>query len=344
MDSEEAKIKLSNDLSKKIDSLVGELKKSLLNSPYNSRGVFDKVKNWWQNLTKGADNTNNPYYFQNKFGSLGKFGSQVQQNKPEPVQPEQETKEKEEDEDDGFSLGTSRNESKFTLKEYAFLSEVFKSLDTKISSLILNEQDYASNNLKNLEIFKIIDSWATHFKKEIMNMLTGHESMPSIQKNRAETESALPKGLEGRVPKTSTANNGVSFKGWIKNESNMEYFVNLVNKIFDSPLYRRPQSTIASSLENKHNIINPKKGEEGTPLTISIRNKIIGIIQKEIEYGRDESKSVFSKKVWEWAKGLSQFGKKQKDEVEEVPAVEPKQAAADRQEDAPTIPAEDLIF
>jgi hypothetical protein len=308
MESDEVK-KLSADLSNKVDALVAELKKNLLNSPYNSRGLFDKVKNWWNNVTKGSDNTSNPYYFQNKFGSLGRTNpvstNQQPEKEPEP-NPSQPS------DDDEFSLGTSKNENKLTLKEYSFLSENFKILDKKISNLILNEQEYASNNLKNLEIFKIIDSWAAHFKKEIINMLTGHESMPAVQKNR---QMAREKGEldTDSPPKTTASDSGVEFKTWIRSESNMENFVNLVNKIFESPLYRRPLQTISSSLESRR-IKNPKKGEEGTSLAISIRNRIIGIIQKEIENGIDETKSVFSKKVWAWAKKLRVFNKKQKEE------------------------------
>lgn len=308
MESDEIK-KLSADLSSKVDALVAELKKNLLNSPYNSRGLFDKVKNWWHNVTKGSDNTSNPYYFQNKFGSLGRT-STTAQNQQLEKQPESELSQP--IDDDGFSLGTSKNENKLTLRDYSFLSENFKILDKKISNLILNEQEYTSNNLKNLELFKIIDSWAAHFKKEIMNMLTGHELMPAVQKYRQMARKNDEELDTESLPK-ATNDGSIEFKTWIRSESNMENFVNLVNKIFESPLYRRPLQTISSSLESKR-IKNPKKGEEGTSLAISIRNRIIGIIQKEIENGIDETKSVFSKKVWAWAKKLRVFNKKQKEE------------------------------
>lgn len=316
MESDEVK-KLSNDLSNKIDALVAELKKNLLNSPYNSRGLFDKVKNWWHNVTKGSDNTSNPYYFQNKFGSLGRTNTASQNQQQLEKEPESDSSQS--GDDDGFSLGVSKNENKLTLREYLFLSENFKVLDKKVSNLILNEQEYTSSNLKNLELFKIIDSWAAHFKKEIMNMLTGHELMPAVQKYRQ----MAGKNSEGELDKNSLPNktpvseSGIEFKTWIRSESNMEYFINLVNRVFDSPLYRRPQQTISSSLESK-NIKSPKKGEEGTPLGISVRNRIIGIIQKEIENGADETNSVFSRKVWAWAKKLRVFNKKQEDKESEV--------------------------
>ena len=306
MDSNDVKSKeeLSKELSKKIDELVGELKKSLLSTPYNPRGLFDKVKNWWQNVTKGADSTNNPYYFQNKFGSLGKMNqeqdpAEALKNmgsgawKPKESQPETQV-------DDEFSLGTSRNESKLSLKEYAFLSENFKNLDKNVSSLILNEE-YASNNLKNLELFRIIDSWAREFKNEVLKMFNLPGVQASISQPRVSNSEPEAVPRQQNTPNQKQQINSVDFKKWLKNESNMETFINLVNRIFDSSVHRRPIPVISNSLENRYNV----KGPEKTSLTTAVRNRIIGIIKKEIEHSKDESNSVFSEKVWSWAKSLS---------------------------------------
>lgn len=264
------------EISDKIDLLVSNLKKSLMSAPYNQRAFFDKVKNWWQNITKGASNTSNPYYFQNKFGSLGRVSNSEPPEVNQALDKEEEDKEKNKEE---FELGYSKNESKITLKEYAFLNEEVVALTNQISLVNINEN--YSNNIKNLEIFKIIDSWAVNFKKEIFKMLGMDQGETTTNKNKVTKD-----------PQPEPTSSKVEFKSWIKNEDNMQTFINIINRVYDSPQYSQPLSVVSNTLENKGIVHSGKTG-----LSLAIRNKMLAILKREIKQDKEEN-SVFVKNVW----------------------------------------------
>jgi hypothetical protein len=312
------------EISDKIDSLVADLKKSLMSAPYNQRAFFDKVKNWWQNITKGPANTANPYYFQNKFGSLGK----VSADEPE-VSKSMDGKEEQEQQNkkDEFELGYSKNESKITLKEYAFLSDKILKLSKKINLINLNEN--YSNNIKNLEIFKIIDSWAINFKKEIFKMLGLEKNDTVLNRNKpaTDTPSVLP-------------NSQMEFKSWIKNESNMQTFINIVNRVYDSPQYSQPLSVVSNTLENKGIIHSGKTG-----LSLAIRNKILAILKREIKQNKEEN-SVFVKNVWARYKNAATKvnSNESEPEPETKEIAEPEKAQEDEKQTLSRSDFEDLMF
>lgn len=122
---------------KLVDEFVASLKKELLATEVPSKGilpgVWDKMKNWWYNLTKGKNSPENPYMYQHKFGALGQ---------------QQESK-------------------RLSLSEYKFIKECYDSLESSLN--VLNEETEGdSENIKKLKLFKIIDSWAEKFKKAIL--------------------------------------------------------------------------------------------------------------------------------------------------------------------------------
>lgn len=323
------------DLSNKIDELINQLKKDLLNVPYNSRGMWDRVKNWWRNLTKKPDNPENPYYLTNKFGSLGKINTvpaAAEFSKPQ-------NKEKEEDgtteipSEEEFKLGTSKTESRISLKNYSVLKESFEELDKKVN-LAINE-NYSSENLKNLEMFRVIDNWAVNFKKQIMQLLKGGltSSEPS------DTDD----GPERVTPPSATpmkAESGILFKNWIVNVDNVNHFIEIVNHIFSNPVrYRKPLMSIEDILKRK-GLISPKKKGNYNSLKASIKNKILSMVQREIEMNTKEEDSIFQPSVWAWAR-TSIENKKIKDESkskqvsDEVSVPPEKNAATDFEENPP---------
>ena len=63
---------LATELGRLVDDFVKILKNSIINSPTEKRGVWDRIKNWWSNLIHGQTSTSNPYYWQNKLGGMGR--------------------------------------------------------------------------------------------------------------------------------------------------------------------------------------------------------------------------------------------------------------------------------
>jgi hypothetical protein len=301
-------------ISDKIDELISDLKKSLMNAPYNQRTFFDKVKNWWQNLRKGPTSPSNPYRFQNQFGSLGSHNSNT--DAPAGLRPktlfdeDPETTKKDGEE---FELGYSKNESRLSLSEYAFLNENVYFLSEKISSISINEE--YSSNIKNLEIFKIIDAWGVKFKNEIYKMIFG-------EKTSSQSEKANPVFDQPSAAKKQNQSS-IEFKSWIKNEDNMENFVNIINRVYGSPQYSQPLSVVSNTLESKGIVHSGKTG-----LSVAIRNKILAILKREIDQNSEEN-SVFVKNVWhkhkkaalkKLEKNQEDEGGENKDEEAEIPA------------------------
>lgn len=135
-------------LTKLVDDFVTQLKKDLLVVNYKPTQtgvlpkVWDRMKNWWHNTVMGANNPDNPYVYKNKFGALGH-------------------------EDDA-----KKESVRLTLSQYNFIKEQYNKLESELS--VLNEDlETESENLKNLKLFRIIDNWASKFKKEIIKQLSG---------------------------------------------------------------------------------------------------------------------------------------------------------------------------
>jgi len=135
-------------LTKLVDDFVTQLKKDLLVVRYKPAQtgvlprVWDRMKNWWHNTVMGGNNPDNPYVYKNKFGALGH-------------------------EDD-----VKKESNRLTLSQYNFIKEQYNKLESELS--VLNEDlETESENLKNLKLFRIIDSWADKFKKEIIKQFSG---------------------------------------------------------------------------------------------------------------------------------------------------------------------------
>jgi hypothetical protein len=137
-------------ITKLVDDFVAQLKKDLLAVEYKPTktgvlpGVWDRMKNWWYNsvLKKGGNDTNNPYVYKNKFGALGH----------------------EED--------AKKESRRLSLSQYSFIKEQYNKLELELS--VLNEDlETESENLKKLKLFRIIDSWASKFKQAIINQFSG---------------------------------------------------------------------------------------------------------------------------------------------------------------------------
>jgi hypothetical protein len=291
------------EISDNIDRLISDLKKNLINAPFNQRTFFDKVKNWWQNITKKADNPSNPYYYQNKFGSLGAPSNQIPSNQIPGGKENEENEKDKEDNKEEFEIGYSRNESKLTLKEYLFLNENVEVLTNSISSVLIKEN---SNNIQNLEIFRIIDDWSVRFKKEIFKLLGVDSHAPPDTKIQTKDDNINDKD-----------DVGFEFKDWIRDENNMQILINIVNRVYDSPQYSSPLSVVVNTLKNKRIVHSGK-----TDLKSAVRNKILSILQREIKQNK-KSNSVFVKNVWNKHKStLSKYEDRMtsdKDDTDEVP-------------------------
>jgi|688.fasta_scaffold20833_3 hypothetical protein len=154
-----------------VDEFVKLLKKELLSveAPM-SRGIWDKMKNWWYNLTKKND-PKNPYFYKNKFGALGH---------PEETDLAIESK-------------------RLSLEEYKFIRDCYEDLESSLE--VLSEETVNdSENIKNLKLFKIIDSWANRFKKAII----GKFIVPT--KSEQPKESPQPEIKTKEEPKLKTTN------------------------------------------------------------------------------------------------------------------------------------------
>jgi hypothetical protein len=138
-------------LTKLVDDFVVQLKKDLLVVQYKPTttgvlpGVWNRMKNWWHNTVMGGNNPDNPYVYKNKFGALGR-------------------------EDD-----TKKESTRLSLSQYNFIKEQYNKLELDLS--VLNEDiETESENLKKLKLWRIIDSWASKFKQAIIKQFSSSGS------------------------------------------------------------------------------------------------------------------------------------------------------------------------
>lgn len=151
-------------LIKLVDEFVSTLKKDLLSIEVPAKGVFsgvwDKMKNFWHNVTKkeGPNDPSNPYVYRNKFGALG----QAQESK------------------------------RMSLAQYKFIREVYEDLESSVD-LLSEETSLDSENVKKLKLFKIIDVWATKFKQAIIHQFSNTNAGASLQFVGANQPNIAPK-------------------------------------------------------------------------------------------------------------------------------------------------------
>jgi hypothetical protein len=163
-------------LTKLIDDFVTQLKKDLIVVQYKPAktgilpGVWDRMKNWWHNTVMGGNNPDNPYVYKNKFGALGR-------------------------EDD-----TKKESRRLTLSQYNFIKEQYNKLEYNLS--VINEDlETESENLKKLKLFRIIDDWASKFKQEVIRQFsavhTSNDNNNGESRGEVRDEVEKPSGSSG---------------------------------------------------------------------------------------------------------------------------------------------------
>ncbi len=66
-------VQTKDNLNQQVSSLLTSLRSQILNDKLPSKqGFFTGIHKWWKNLWGGDKNKNNPYYWQNKIGALGR--------------------------------------------------------------------------------------------------------------------------------------------------------------------------------------------------------------------------------------------------------------------------------
>ena len=143
-------------LTKLVDDFVTQLKKDLLVVQYKPTttgvlpGIWNRMKNWWHNTVMGGNNPDNPYVYKNKFGALG------------------------------HEYDTKKESTRLSLFQYNFIKEQYNKLESDLS--VLNEDiETESENLKKLKLWRIIDSWASKFKQEIIKQFSSSVSSSSSE-------------------------------------------------------------------------------------------------------------------------------------------------------------------
>jgi hypothetical protein len=176
-------------LTKLVDDFVVQLKKDLLVVQYKPTttgvlpGVWNRMKNWWHNTVMGGNNPDNPYVYKNKFGALGR-------------------------EDD-----TKKESTRLSLSQYNFIKEQYNKLELDLS--VLNEDiETESENLKKLKLWRIIDSWASKFKQAIIKQFSSsgssvdagnEEEADSDEENVSRNMETIPTGSPTSVDNRSTS-------------------------------------------------------------------------------------------------------------------------------------------
>ena len=171
-------------LTKLVDDFVTQLKKDLLVVQYKSTttgvlpGVWNRMKNWWHNTVMGANNPDNPYVYKNKFGALGH-------------------------EDD-----TKKESKRLSLSQYNFIKEQYNKLESDLS-ILTEDLETESENLKKLKLFRIIDGWANKFKQAIINQFSGstepEAAAPTPEVKPDEDDKSAPSTAPMEAPPSGSA-------------------------------------------------------------------------------------------------------------------------------------------
>jgi len=126
--------KLASEIDKVIDQWVADLKKDLLSGSLSSpkMGLWDRLKGSLANIWYGRRNTDNPYYYRNQFGDLGRMES---------------------------------NSNGLPLSEYKSLRQTVEDAEASIV-------EAAGDNAERLKLFQIINQKATQLKQSLRNAIT----------------------------------------------------------------------------------------------------------------------------------------------------------------------------
>lgn len=126
--------KLASEIDKVIDQWVADLKKDLLSGSLSSpkMGLWDRLKGSLSNLWYGRRNTDNPQYYRNQFGDLGRMES---------------------------------NSNGLPLSEYKSLRKTVENAEASIV-------EATGDNAERLKLFQIINQKAMQLKQSLRNAIT----------------------------------------------------------------------------------------------------------------------------------------------------------------------------
>ena len=135
---------LSNEISAAVDSWVSDLIRSLVSEPMNpdlKRGLWDRFKGSVSNIWHGGrTNTNNPYYWKNRFG-------------------------------DELGAQESFNPSFLNLKEYYEIRSIVKKIEEQLNQI--NED--VTQGAEKLRIVQLIKSSAEKLKMNLYDIITSKD-------------------------------------------------------------------------------------------------------------------------------------------------------------------------
>jgi len=151
---------LSNEISAAVDSWVSDLIRSLVSEPMNpalKRGLWDRFKGSVSNIWHGGrTNTNNPYYWKNRFG-------------------------------DELGAQESFNPSFLNLKQYYEIRSIVKKIEDQLNQL--NED--VPQGAEKLRIVQLIKSSAEKLKMNLYDIITSKDVEdigPSVEQTPTPTK------------------------------------------------------------------------------------------------------------------------------------------------------------
>ena len=151
---------LSNEISAAVDSWVSDLIRSLVSEPMNpslKRGLWDRFKGSVSNIWHGGrTNTNNPYYWKNRFG-------------------------------DELGAQESFNPSFLNLKEYYEIRSIVKKIEEQLNQI--NED--VPQGAEKLRIVQLIKSSAEKLKMNLYDIITSKDVDdigPSVEQTPTPTQ------------------------------------------------------------------------------------------------------------------------------------------------------------
>ena len=201
---------LSNEISAAIDSWVSDLIRSLVSEPMNpalKRGLWDRFKGSVSNIWHGGrTNTNNPYYWKNRFG-------------------------------DELGAQESFNPSFLNLKEYYEIRSIVKKIEEQLNQI--NED--VPQGAEKLRIVQLIKSSAEKLKMNLYDIITSKDVDdigPSVEQTPTPTQTeklfrAVPRKAKKPVLEepTKTAPEQTAPEETAKPTKPSENELSLINKI-----------------------------------------------------------------------------------------------------------------
>jgi hypothetical protein len=152
-------------LDSEMDKFIAELKHRIISQQGPQRGVWDRMKGWWSNVTRGRYNQSNPEYWRNRLGD--DLGGVAQEGT--------------------LSMG---------LKEFHVLKRLATELEDSLNAL---NEDMSGVPLpkgsENLRVMSIIDNWANRFKQAVRQLAKDRFSI-DLQNPEIEARPEQPQGPE----------------------------------------------------------------------------------------------------------------------------------------------------